>query len=89
MKKLMLIVLSLSVFAFANIKLDFMVSVKKKGCNVVKWVENDSVEGIKYRHYAKVSCKEPQTMPVKLVGLKFIDVTRNSTGEYIYTYIEE
>ena len=71
---------------WADIKLDFILSARKKGCEVVHWVENDYENGVYWQQYAKVACKDPQSMPVRMVGLKFLDVSKNLKGEYIYTY---
>jgi hypothetical protein len=89
MKKLVLTVACLSAIAFADIKLDFHVSVNKLGCNLVQWIENDYESGVKWKHYGKFACKDPIKVPVKLVGLKFLDVSKNLKGEYIFTYGEE
>jgi hypothetical protein len=85
MKKIMILMLCAMATAWADIKLDFIISVRKKGCELVKWVENDYVNGVMWQQYAKVSCKDPISMPVKLVGLKFLDV-ESSHKDYIYTY---
>ena len=86
MKKIMLIMLFAMASAWADIHLDFVLSARKKGCEVTKWVENDYVSGVLWQQYAKVACKDPQSMPVRMVGLKFLDVSKNLKGEYIYTY---
>lgn len=89
MKKTLLIVLAFAMVAFADVKLDFLVSARRLGCETVQWVDNDYVSGMKWKHYAKVACKENQRMPVRMVGLKFLDVATNLKGEYIFTYGEE
>lgn len=86
MKKIMIVMLcAMAVSAWADIKLDFILSVRKKGCELIKWVENDYENGVMWQQYAKVSCKDPVSMPVRIVGLKFLDVT-SSHKDYIYTY---
>ena len=89
MKKLILLILAFAVVAFADVKLDFLVSARRLGCETIQWIENDYENGIKWKHYAKVACKEPQSMPVRIVGLKFLDLSKNLKGQYIYTYGEE
>jgi hypothetical protein len=89
MKKTLLIVLAFAMVAFADVKLDFLISARRLGCETIQWVENDYVSGVKWKHYAKVACKENQRMPVRIVGLKFLDVATNLKGEYIFTYGDE
>jgi len=87
MKKIMIVMLcAMAVSAWADIHLDFVLSARKKGCEVVQWIENDYENGVLWQQYAKVACKDPQSMPVRMVGLKFLDVSKNLKGEYIYTY---
>ena len=86
MKKIILSTLLIASAAFADIKLDFIISARNKGCEVVHWIENDYENGVLWQQYAKVACKAPQPMPVKMVGLKFLDVSTNLKGEFIYTY---
>ena len=86
MKKIILLLLVVMASAWADIKLDFMISARRLGCQVVHWVENDYENGVLWQQYAKVACKDPQSMPVRMVGLKFLDVSKNLKGEYIYTY---
>lgn len=89
MKKIILLLTFITSMAFADVKLDFMVSTRRLGCELTQWVENDYVSGVKWKHYAKIACKENQRMPVRMVGLKFLDVAVNLRGEYIFTYGEE
>lgn len=86
MKKIILALMMVVSAVWADIKLDFILSARKKGCEVVHWVENDYENGVLWQQYAKVACKDPQSMPVRMVGLKFLDVSKNLKGEYIYTY---
>ena len=86
MKKLILLILAFAVVAFADIKLDFLISARRLGCETIHWVENDYENGVLWQQYAKVACKEPQSMPVRIVGLKFLDLSKNLKGQYIYTY---
>lgn len=87
MKKILLLISLFAIAsAWADIHLDFVLSARKKGCEVTQWVENDYVSGVLWQQYAKVACKDPQSMPVRMVGLKFLDVSKNLKGEYIYTY---
>ena len=89
MKKVRLIALMAFASVFADVKLDFFVSARRCGCEVTQWVENDYVSGVKWKHYAKVACKENQRMPARMVGLKFLDVAVNLKGQYIFTYGED
>ena len=86
MKKIILLLLVVMASAWADIKLDFLISARRLGCDTVHWVENDYENGVLWQQYAKVACKEPQSMPVRMVGLKFLDVSKNLKGQYIYTY---
>lgn len=86
MKKIFGIMLCLASLVFADIKLDVMVSARRMGCYVTRWVQNDYVGSIKWQYYANITCKEPINVPAKIVGLKFIDIERNAKGEYVYTY---
>ncbi|MBO7527946.1 MAG: hypothetical protein J6T74_08705 [Clostridia bacterium] len=86
MKKIILALMMVVSAVWADIKLDFILSARKKGCEVVHWIENDYENGVLWQQYAKVACKDPQSMPVRMVGLKFLDVSKNLKGEYIYTY---
>lgn len=86
MKKIILALMMVVSAVWADIKLDFILSARKKGCEVVHWVENDYENGVLWQQYANVACKDPQSMPVRMVGLKFLDVSKNLKGEYIYTY---
>ena len=49
MKKLILLILAFAVVAFADIKLDFLISARRLGCETIQWVENDYENGIKCR----------------------------------------
>lgn len=86
MKKIILALMMVVSAVWADIKLDFILSARKKGCEVVHWVENDYENGVLWQQYAKIACKDPQSMPVRMVGLKFIDLSKNLKGQYIYTY---
>lgn len=86
MKKLIILVMILMTTAMADIKLDFFISVRKKGCEVEKWVENNYENGILWQQYARVICKDAIPMPVNIVGLKFLDVATNLKGQYVYFY---
>lgn len=86
MKKIILALMMVVSAVWADIKLDFILSARKKGCEVVHWVENDYENGVLWQQYAKVACKDPQSMPVRMVGLKFLDLSKNLKGQYIYTY---
>lgn len=86
MKKLVLFLLCLVIVASAaNLKVDVLFSLKKYNCELTSWKEDVEVKYVQYKHYAEITCKEPNTMPVKIAGLKFIDVSANS-GKYIYRY---
>lgn len=89
MKKTILFVMAFAMVAFADVKLDFLVSVRRLGCETVQWVQNDYENGIKWKHYGKFACKDPINVPARLVGLKFLDLSKNLKGQYIYTYGEE
>lgn len=86
MKKIILSTLLIASAAFADIKLDFLISARRLGCETIHWIENDYENGVLWQQYAKVACKDPQPMPVRMVGLKFLDVSKNLKGQYIYTY---
>lgn len=86
MKKLILSTLLIVSAAFADIKLDFLISARRLGCETIHWIENDYENGVLWQQYAKVACKDPQSMPVRMVGLKFLDVSKNLKGQYIYIY---
>lgn len=86
MKKIILSTLLIASAAFADIKLDFIISARRLGCEVVHWIENDYENGVLWQQYAKVACKDPQSMPVRMVGLKFLDLSKNLKGQYVYTY---
>lgn len=74
-------------FAFANVKLDFHVSVNRMGCSLVQWIEDGYESGVKWKYYGKFACKEnPEKVPAKIVGLKFLDISKNLKGEYVFTY---
>ena len=88
MRKIILALMLLAATAIADVRLDFKISVAKRGCELVKWEENAYVYGTKYRRYAHVECKEAIEMPINLVGLKFIDVATNLSGKYVYIYGE-
>ena len=86
MKKLVLLLLCFVLVASAaNLKLDVLFSLKKYDCELTSWKENVDVKYVQYKHYAEITCKEPKAMPVKIAGLKFIDVSASS-GKYIYRY---
>ena len=89
MKKTIIAALILITAAFADIKLDFYVSTSRLGCDVVHWAEDTYEGGVHYKRYARVACKDAQRMPVNMVGLKFIDITGNLSGQYIYIYGEQ
>ena len=86
MKQIILSTLLIASAAFADIKLDFLISARRLGCETIHWIENDYENGVLWQQYAKVACKDPQPMPVRMVGLKFLDVSKNLKGQYIYTY---
>lgn len=86
MKKIIFALMMVVSAVWADIKLDFMISARRIGCETVHWIENDYENGVLWQQYAKVACKEPQPMPVRMVGLKFLDVYKSQKGEYIYIY---
>lgn len=89
MKKIIFLVILAFAAAFANSKFEFNEVIEQHNCQVTKWLENDYESGMKWRHYAKVACSTKERMPVRIAGLKFLDVSRNLKGEYIYTYGED
>lgn len=89
MKKITLAILLIVTAAFADKKLDFAVAMDSYGCEVVKWIENDYESGVYWKHYAKVACKEKQKLPLRVLGLRYLDISMNLRGEFIYTYGEE
>ena len=86
MKKLIIMLMFMIGFAFADVKLDFLVSVRRMGCETIQWIENDYESGVKWKYYGKFACKELNKVPVKIVGLKYLDVSRNLKDELIFTY---
>lgn len=87
MKTKLLLILLLAISAFAaNTKIDFIVSLKKYDCVLDTWKENTYESGVDWQYYAKIACKDTGHKPVKIAGLKFLDVAKNLKGEYIYTY---
>lgn len=76
-------------FANSNSKFEFNEVIEQHNCLVTKWLENDYESGVKWRHYAKVSCNVKERMPIRIAGLKFLDMSKNLKGEYIYTYGED
>lgn len=89
MKKIILGIALVASAAFADIKLDFQVSVNHMGCSLIQWVQNDYESGVKWKHYGKFACPSKIKVPPRLVGLKFLDVSENLKGQFIYTYGEE
>lgn len=89
MKKIALLLLAFAIAAFADIKLDFQVSVARKGCSLVKWEEDYYDDYVKYKRYAIVECNGPQNMPVNMVGLKFLNLNLSTKGKYWYYYGEK
>jgi len=86
MKQVFLIISLMATAAFADIKLDFMLSVRRMNCEVTKWTENGYENGVYWKYYAKFTCKEEVHNPPRIVGLKFIDYAQNLKDEYVYTY---
>ena len=86
MKKIILIMAVLAAAAFADIKLDFIISVNKMGCSLKEWVENDYAHGQKWKYFGQFACAEEIHTPPRLVGLKLQYFAQNLKGEYIYTY---
>lgn len=76
-------------FAAANLQLDFSVKMDQYNCTLVKWIENDYESGVLWKHYAKVACPEKTKLPLRVLGLRYLDISMNLRGEYIYTYGEE
>ena len=89
MKKILISVIVLSMSVFADVQSDFLLKLSGYDCELVKWVENDFESGEQFKHYAKVSCSEKYRLPLKIAGLKFMDISRNLAGKYIYTYGEQ
>ena len=86
MKKIATILLILASATMADIKLDFMLSVRKLNCEVTKWTENSYENGTHWKYYAKFVCKDEVHTPPRIVGLKFLDSAQNLKDEYVYTY---
>lgn len=86
MKKILLILLSITALVFAGMKEDFEYKVESHSCSVITWKENEYESGVDWKYYAKVKCNKKERMPVKMLGLVFYDVSINLNGEYIYTY---
>lgn len=86
MKKFLIIMALLVTTALCDTKGEFELAVEKYGCRVDRWLANDYESGMKWRFYAKVACPKSERMPVRIAGLKFLDVSTNLKGEYIFTY---
>lgn len=89
MKKIILTIAIMAACAFADTKGEFEMKVEQHNCRVERWLENDYESGVKWRYYAKVACADTARMPMRIAGLKFLDVSMNLKGEYIYTYGDE
>jgi len=89
MKKLIIVLAVLATIAVADIRGEFAEVVEKRNCRVERWLENDYESGVRWRHYAKVVCADTERMPSRIAGLKFLDVSMNLKGEYVYTYGED
>ena len=68
MKKIILIMAILAAAAFADVKLDFIISVNKMGCSLKEWVENDYAHGQKWKYFGQFACAEEIHTPPRLVG---------------------
>ena len=88
MKRISIIVCALAFAIYADVQNDFLLALSGYDCEVVKWIENDYESGEQFKHYAKVSCSEKYRLPLRIAGLKFMDISRNLAGKYIYTYGE-
>ena len=51
MKKIILAFMLVVSAAWADIKLDFILSTRRLGCEVVHWVENDYENGVLWQQY--------------------------------------
>lgn len=89
MKKILIAMAVLATATFAHVKLDFENSVNQLGCTLTQWLDHDFESGVKWRYYGKFVCAEKIRVPVRLVGLKLLDVSQNLKGQYVYTYGEE
>ena len=89
MKRTMTIICMLAFAAFANVQSEFLLALSGYDCELVKWVENDYESGEQFKHYAKVSCNEKYRLPLKIAGLKFLDISKSLAGKFIYTYGEQ
>ena len=88
MKRTMTIVCMLAFAALANVQSEFLLALSGYDCELVKWVENDYESGEQFKHYAKVACNEKYRLPLKIAGLKFMDISKSLSGKFIYTYGE-
>ena len=87
MKTKLLLILLLAISAFAaNTKNDFINSLEKYDCVLDTWKENTYESGADWKYKEKIACKDTGRKPVKIAGLKLLDVAENLKGEYIYTY---
>ena len=86
MKRTMTIICMLAFAAFANVQSEFLLALSGYDCELVKWVENDYESGELFKNYAKVSCNEKYRLPLKIAGLKFMDISKSFAGKFIYTY---
>lgn len=86
MKKLIVILVFMASFAFADVKSDFAYDVEQRGCEVITWIENDFESGVEWKYYAKFTCSGKVKLPKKISELQFIDVSYNLKGEQVFTY---
>lgn len=89
MNKILIAMAILATAAFADVKLDFLISVNRLGCTLTQWVENDYVGGTKWREYGRFVCKDEIRAPARMVGLKLLYADQNLKEEWVYTYGRE
>lgn len=86
MKKLLIMLMLMIGFAFADVKSDFTYEVEQRGCEVTAWIENDFESGVEWQYYAKFTCTGKVKLPKNIRGLTFLDVSYNLKGEQVFTY---
>lgn len=89
MKRAILALTVIAAASFAATQNEFLLALSGYDCELVKWVENDYESGEQFKHYAKVACTEKYRLPLKIAGLKFLDISKSLSGKFVYTYGEQ
>lgn len=93
MKKIILILLfAIAAFANPQVKYNFFLTIAKYDCKVVRWNEDVYEGGLRYVFYAKVACDKVKELPLKIGGLKFLNISEDllfGTVDYYYGEIKQ